>query len=95
MALTLYAHPFSSYCQKVLIALYGNGIAFDYQMLGAPDSPANLELAWRWPIRKFPLLVDGDQSVTEASIIMEEVNRCGGNAGHCHGQMTNTKRLAL
>jgi glutathione S-transferase len=25
MALTLYAHPFSSYCQKALIALYENG----------------------------------------------------------------------
>ena len=74
MALTLYAHPFSSYCQKVLIALYGNGVAFDYQMLGAPDSPANLELARRWPIRKFPLLVDGDQSVTEASIIIEHLD---------------------
>ena len=23
--------------------------------------------------------------LTEASIVMEEINRCGGNAGHCHG----------
>ena len=37
MALRLIAHPFSSYCQKVLIALYENDIAFDYQTLGAPD----------------------------------------------------------
>ncbi|MEP3629283.1 MAG: acyl-CoA dehydrogenase family protein [Hyphomicrobiales bacterium] len=27
--------------------------------------------------------------LTEASIIMEEINRSGGNAGHCHGQMYN------
>ena len=27
MSLKLYAHPFSSYCQKVLIALYENDIA--------------------------------------------------------------------
>ncbi len=26
-------------------------------------------------------------SMAEASVIMEEVNRCGGNAGACHGQM--------
>ena len=26
-------------------------------------------------------------SMTEASVIMEEINRCGGNAGACHGQM--------
>ena len=25
----LFAHPFSSYCQKALVALYENGIAFD------------------------------------------------------------------
>ena len=25
--------------------------------------------------------------VSEASVIMEEINRCGGNAGACHGQM--------
>jgi len=27
--------------------------------------------------------------ITEASIIMEEVNRAGGNSGACHGQMYN------
>ena len=74
MALQLYAHPFSSYCQKVLIALYENGLAFDYQTLGAPDSPANLELARRWPIKRFPLLVDGEASVMEASIIIEHLD---------------------
>lgn len=26
MSLTLYAHPFSSYCQKVLIALWENDV---------------------------------------------------------------------
>jgi acyl-CoA dehydrogenase len=25
--------------------------------------------------------------LTEASVVMEEINRSGGNAGHCHGQM--------
>jgi len=31
----------------------------------------------------------GGLSLTEASIIMEEINRCGGNSGACHGQMYN------
>ncbi len=31
--------------------------------------------------------------LTEASIIMEEVNRSGGNAGACHGQMYNMGTL--
>ncbi len=31
--------------------------------------------------------------VTEASIIMEEVNRSGGNSGACHGQMYNMSTL--
>ena len=31
--------------------------------------------------------------LTEASIIMEEINRCGGNAGACHGQMYNMSTL--
>ena len=29
--LRLYAHPFSSYCQKVLVALYENDTPFDYR----------------------------------------------------------------
>ena len=31
--------------------------------------------------------------LTEASIVMEEINRSGGNAGHCHGQMYNMGTL--
>ncbi len=31
--------------------------------------------------------------VTEASVIMEEINRAGGNAGACHGQMYNMGTL--
>jgi acyl-CoA dehydrogenase len=31
--------------------------------------------------------------LTEASVIMEEINRSGGNAAHCHGQMYNMGTL--
>lgn len=32
--------------------------------------------------------------LTEASVIMEEINRAGGNSGACHGQMYNMTTLA-
>ena len=71
MSLLLYGHPFSSYTQKVLIALYENGIPFEFRCIG-PDTPQHTE-DWmrRWPLRKFPLLVDGDRNVAETSIIIE------------------------
>lgn len=73
MTLQLFAHPFSSYCQKVLIALYENGTAFDFRMLG-PDDPENgAQFTAHWPIGKFPLLVDGDAAVPEATIIIEHL----------------------
>src|SRR5690606_40090248 len=31
--------------------------------------------------------------LTEASVIMEEINRAGGNSGACHGQMYNMNTL--
>jgi glutathione S-transferase len=67
----LYAHPFSSYCQKVLIALYENAIPFDYRHLGQPDQQAEAELAALWPFGRFPVLVDGDRAIPETSIIIE------------------------
>ena len=42
MSLTLYAHPFSSYCQKVLVAFYENDVPFEYRKLG-PDDPSAME----------------------------------------------------
>jgi len=38
MSLTLYAHPFSSYCQKVLVALYENDVEFEYRTLEDPTA---------------------------------------------------------
>ena len=49
MALQLFYHPFSSYCQKVLTALYENAIPFEPQLLEGPDSPAGRRLAELWP----------------------------------------------
>lgn len=69
--LKLFGHPFSSYCQKALIALYENEIDFELRML-EPDQPDNgAAFAALWPIGKFPLLQDGDEAVPESSIIIE------------------------
>jgi glutathione S-transferase len=67
----LFSHPFSSYCQKVLTALYENGTAFDTRMLGPEDPDAYGELVARWPVKRFPMLMDKGRSIHEASIIIE------------------------
>lgn len=72
--LILYAHPFSSYCQKVLIALYENDIPFAGRLLDQ-DNPQVLE-AWAvlWPLQRMPVLVDAGRTVVEASIIIEHLD---------------------
>jgi glutathione S-transferase len=71
MSLALYGHPFSSYTQKVLVALYENAIPFEFRCFG-PDTPQHAaEWLRRWPLGKFPLLVDGGRSVVETTIIIE------------------------
>src|SRR5689334_20549068 len=70
----LYAHPFSSYCQKVLIALYENATPFEFRMLAPGDERAAAEHAALWPLRRMPVLVDDDgRTVVEASIIIEHL----------------------
>jgi glutathione S-transferase len=74
MSLQLFGHPFSSYTRKPLIALYENQTPFKFRMLG-PDHPDNgAELARRWPVAKFPLLVDGETTVFETSAIIGMLN---------------------
>jgi glutathione S-transferase len=71
--LELFAHPFSSYCWKVLIPLYENDTPFEYRMI---EDPANAAaLARLWPPGKFPLLVDDGRPVMESSVIIEHLQR--------------------
>src|SRR5262245_34446859 len=69
----LYAHPFSSYCQKVLIALYENAIPFEFRMLAPGDHEVAAEHAALWPLRRMPVLVDDGRPVVETSIIIEHL----------------------
>lgn len=79
MSLQLYAHPFSSYSQKVLIALDENETPFTLRLLSSEDPTAGEAFAALWPLKRFPLLVDGDETVLESSIIIEhlELNHPG------------------
>lgn len=71
MVIQLFGHPFSSYTWKAEIALYENNTPFDFRMVG-PGHPENCaELARRSAVGKFPLLVDGDAAVFEATAIIE------------------------
>lgn len=74
MALTLFAHPFSSYCQKVLVALYENRTPFTYRMLTQEDPDAWTELRRLWPFGRFPVLLDGGRTLPESTIIIEHLD---------------------
>ncbi|QIL81937.1 glutathione S-transferase family protein [Diaphorobacter sp. HDW4A] len=73
MPLALYGHPFSSYTQKALIALYENRTPFEFRCIG-PEYPEHI-IDWsaRWPLRKFPVLVDDGRTVAESSIVIEHL----------------------
>jgi glutathione S-transferase len=69
----LFAHPFASYCQKVLIALYENGTPFTFRMLDKSDPSTFSEFEALWPLKRFPLLLDEGRPIAEATIIIEHL----------------------
>lgn len=72
--LKLYGHPCSSYTWKALIALYANGTAFEFRPLGGADAADDAFVAAASPQGKFPVLVDGDAVVFEATAIIEHLH---------------------
>src|SRR3954462_11522519 len=77
MALTLYLHPLSSYCHKVLIALYENAIAFTPEVVNLGDPQARAKFKKVWPLAKFPVLRDDsrNQTIPESTSIIEYLER--------------------
>jgi glutathione S-transferase len=77
MSLKLYFHPLSSYCQKVLIALYENDTPFEPVVVDLGDEAQSRALRKLWPVGKFPVLRDEarDRTVPESSIIIEYLDR--------------------
>jgi glutathione S-transferase len=69
----LYFHPLSSFCWKVLIALYENDTPFKPHLLEPGNEADWAALLKLWPVGKFPVLRDDarDRTVPESSIIIE------------------------
>ncbi len=77
LLLALYGHLFSSYTWKALIPLYANGTEFEFRSVD-PDHPRNAVFVQRaHPAGKFPVLVDGDTTVFEATAIVEYLALAG------------------
>jgi glutathione S-transferase len=73
MALTLYFHPLSSFCQKALIALYENGTPFTPHKVDLMDEKESAAFKQLWPVGKFPVLRDekNGQTIPESTSIIE------------------------
>lgn len=77
--LALYGHPFSSYTWKAQIGLHAAGLDYAFREVG-PDHPENGEflVSHGGPWSKFPVLVDGQAVVFEATIILEHLTLAHG-----------------
>lgn len=73
MSLTLYFHPLSSFCHKVLIALYETETPFEPHIVDLQDETSRSDFQKIWPIGRFPVLRDAARDLTlpESSIIIE------------------------
>ena len=73
MSLKLYFHPLSSYCQKVLVALYENDTPFEPLIVDLGNEASRADFLKVWPVGKFPVLRDDarDRTIPESSIIIE------------------------
>lgn len=69
--LALYGHRFSSYTWKALIPLYANGTAFEFRDLGSGNAEFGTFVAAEHPAGKFPILLDGETTIVEATAIIE------------------------
>jgi glutathione S-transferase len=75
VALVLHEHPFASYCQKVLIALYELELPFERVLVEGREEHVKL-----WPLNTIPVLLDTDAGLTlpESTTIVEHVDRVAG-----------------
>ena len=72
--LVLHYHPFASYCQKALVALYELDVPFDRHLVEGEEGRA--EHIRLWPMGGMPVLVDPEagEVLPESSIVMEYVD---------------------
>jgi glutathione S-transferase len=77
MALEFHYHPFASFCQKVLIALYENDTQFEPHLVDLADDEARARFYALWPLGKMPVLRDTarGRTIPESSIVIEYLAR--------------------
>jgi glutathione S-transferase len=77
MSLTLYYHPLSSFCHKVLIALYEHGIEFEGRIIDLGNEADQAELRALCPLCKFPVIRDQTHKrvLPESTVIIEYLDR--------------------
>ena len=75
--LTLYYHPLSSFCMKVLIALYENDTPFTPHIVDLMDPAQHAQFLEIWPVGKFPVLRDEARNriIPETSVIIAHLDR--------------------
>jgi glutathione S-transferase len=75
VSLVLHQHPFASYCQKALIALYELGLPFDRVLVEGREEHVKL-----WPLGSIPVLVDTDAGLTipESTTVIEHLDALAG-----------------
>ena len=74
MSLTLHFHPLSSFCHKVLIALYENGTPFERRIVNLMDPAEAAAFKKLWPPGQFPVLQDNGRTIPESSVIIEHLD---------------------
>jgi glutathione S-transferase len=77
MRWTLYYHPLSSFCWKVLVALYEADVDFEPRQVNLGDPADRVAFEAVWPLVKFPVLRDNarGKTVPESSVIIEYLAR--------------------
>ena len=78
------------------VSAIGLGCMGMTKLYGAPDPEEFVDALTQegWTAALIPEDYGGSGlGLTEASVIMEEINRAGGNSGACHGQMYNMNTL--
>ena len=77
MSLKLYFHPLSSFCQKVLVALYENDTPFEPRIVDLGNATESANFKKVWPIGKFPVLRDDalGHTIPESSVIIEYLGK--------------------
>ena len=90
LVIELFGHPFSSYTWKALIALYENATPFEFRMLDPDHADNAAAFGALSPLGKFPLLLDGETVVAEASVIIEHLQAFPPRPGAVHSRRSSS-----